>query len=72
MIYQTHTISKFLKAWLCSTLAVMVLTGFFSTAEADVVIEGTRIIYKEGERDVTVKLLNSNNQKKCSCSGMAG
>jgi chaperone protein EcpD len=31
--------------------------------KANVIIEGTRIIYKEGERDATVKLTNTNDQK---------
>ena len=30
---------------------------------ANVVIEGTRIIYKEGERDVTIRLTNTNEKK---------
>lgn len=63
MIFNKQTISKFFKQYFLVPLVLSGLAGVYGLAHANVIIEGTRIIYKEGTRDVTVKLTNSNEQK---------
>ena len=63
MIFNKQIISTFLNHIFYTALVISGLAGMAGLARANVVIEGTRIIYKEGERDATVKLTNTNEQK---------
>lgn len=63
MIFNKQSIANFFKQYFLVTLVLCGLAGVSGLGHANVIIEGTRIIYKEGERDVTVKLTNSNEQK---------
>jgi len=63
MIFNKHIISKFFKHIFFMPLLLSGLASTVGVAQANVIIEGTRIIYKEGQRDVTVKLTNTNDQK---------
>jgi len=62
MLFKKQSFAVFIRS-LFSYLLAIGTWSVVSLAHAQVVIEGTRIIYKESERDVTVKLVNSNSQK---------
>ena len=58
-LFETNQRLKSLRNWIWGVL----FATFLSIASANVIIEGTRVVYKQGERDVTVKLTNTNTQK---------
>ena len=63
MSLKTQIVSKFIKHLIWMSLVLIGLGETTNLVYANVIIEGTRIIYKEGDRDVTVKLTNTNNQR---------
>jgi len=63
MNFNKRIISIIFKRFFLACCIYSGLAGLNGLVHANVIIEGTRIIYKEGARDVTVKLTNTNEKK---------